>query len=84
MLPNQMLSLSLSVLKIAESKVPVLMSSIGHFLKLKKIVFILFIRERQSMTIEGQRERATQSLKQSPGSEPSAQSPTWGLISHQL
>ena len=28
---------------------------------------------------EGQRERETQNLKQAPGSELSAQSPTWGL-----
>ena len=37
----------------------------------------LFLRER-TQAGEGQRERETQNLKQSPGSELSAQSPTWG------
>ena len=35
-------------------------------------------RQRQSVSREGQRERETQNLKQAPGSELSAQSPTWG------
>ena len=50
-------------------------------------MFILFLivrereRERESTRAEaseGQRERETQNLKQAPGSELSAQSPTWG------
>ena len=36
-------------------------------------------RERQSARGEGQREKETQNPKQAPGSELSAQSPTWGL-----
>ena len=36
-------------------------------------------RERESIAGEGQRERETQTLKQAPGSEPSAQTPTVGL-----
>ena len=40
----------------------------------------LFFSERQSVSrgVE-ERERETQNLKQAPGSELSAQSPTWGL-----
>ena len=43
-------------------------------------VFIFYIlRDRDRALVgEGQRERDTQSLKQAPGSELSAQSPTWG------
>ena len=46
----------------------------------------MFIFEKETETEraqvwEGQRERETQNLKQFPGSEPSAQSPTWGLNS---
>ena len=41
-------------------------------------MFIHF-RKRQSMSREGaERESETQNLKQAPGSELSAQSPTWG------
>ena len=36
-----------------------------------------FLRDREWMG-EGQRERETQNMKQAPGSEMSAQSPTWG------
>ena len=46
------------------------------FLKKKKLMFMF---ERQSDTVwagEGQRERETQNLKQAPGSELSARSPT--------
>ena len=35
-------------------------------------------RERERARGEGQRERETQNPKQAPGSELSAQSPTWG------
>ena len=48
------------------------------------LMFHLFLRERKrerEHTEEGQRERETQNLKQAPGSEPSAQSPTWDLNS---
>ena len=38
-------------------------------------VFILFLRVQAG---EGQREGETQNLKQAPGSELSAQNPTWG------
>ena len=43
----------------------------------------LFLRERtrerkRAQAGEGQKKRETQNLKQVPGSEPSAQSPTWG------
>ena len=39
----------------------------------------LFLREKQSMSWGGaERERETQNSKQVPGSELSAQSPTWG------
>ena len=39
-------------------------------------------RQRQSVSGAGaERERKTQNLKQAPGSELSAQSPTWGLNS---
>ena len=38
----------------------------------------LFLRERQSVMGEGQRERETQNPKQTPGSELSAQSPARG------
>ena len=37
-----------------------------------------FLRDRAQVG-EGQRERETQNPKQAPGSELSAQSPTWGL-----
>ena len=37
----------------------------------------LFLRDRAGAG-EGRRERETQNLKQAPGSELSAQSPTWG------
>ena len=37
----------------------------------------LFLRERVRVR-EGHRERETQNPKEAPGSEPSAQSPTWG------
>ena len=48
------------------------------FEKILKI-FIQFLRERDRMQVgKGQRERETQNLKQAPGSERSAQSPTWG------
>ena len=41
--------------------------------------FHLFLRERERERAgEGQRERETQNPKQAPGSELSAQSPTWG------
>ena len=37
-------------------------------------------REREKVQVgEGQRERETKNQKQAPGSELSAQSPTWGL-----
>ena len=39
----------------------------------------MFIFERESVTEKGQRERKTQNVKQAPGSELSAQSPTQGL-----
>ena len=47
---------------------------------LKKNFFniYLFLRQRESMNKEGQRKRETQNLKQAPGSELSAQSPTRG------
>ena len=35
-------------------------------------------RQRESMSGEGQREKETQNRKRAPGSELSAQSPTWG------
>ena len=39
----------------------------------------IFERQRQSVSGEGaERERETQNLKKAPGSELSAQSPTWG------
>ena len=44
-------------------------------------MFILFLKEREregEKVREGQRQRETQNPKQVPGSEPSAQSPTWG------
>ena len=41
-------------------------------------VYSFFDRERQSASGEGQRERETQNPRQAPGSELSAQSPTWG------
>ena len=49
----------------------------------KKLMFICYWeRERQSMSREGAgRERETQNSEQAPGSELSAQSPTWGLNS---
>ena len=55
--------------------------SIGHdtFFLFKKI-FLIFIFERErdrAQVGEGQRERETQNPKQAPGSELSAQSPTW-------
>ena len=40
----------------------------------------LFLRDRAQVR-EGPRERETQNLKQAPGSELSARSPTWGLNS---
>ena len=43
------------------------------------VYFFIFGTERdRAWTGEGQRERETQNRKQAPGSEPSAQSPTWG------
>ena len=63
---------------------------LGSLLSLKiseiisSLIFSMFIfeRERESAQAgEGQRERETQNLKQSPGSELSAQSPTRGLNS---
>ena len=42
----------------------------------------IFEREKErdrAREEKGQRERETQNLKQAPGSELSAQSPTWGL-----
>ena len=41
-------------------------------------MFVLFFRERQSTSWEGQRERETQNPKQAPGSELSTQSPSQG------
>ena len=38
----------------------------------------MFIFEKENVSGEGQRERETQTLKQDPGSEQSAQSPMWG------
>ena len=43
--------------------------------------FLMFVFERQgdrAQVGEGQKERETQKPKQAPGSELSAQSPTWG------
>ena len=50
------------------------------------MMFYLFLRERERerdivQDREGYRERETQNSKQAPGSELSAQSPTWGLNS---
>ena len=42
-------------------------------------MFILVLREKDSMSRGGQREKETQNLKQVPGSELLAQSWTWGL-----
>ena len=45
----------------------------------------IFERERdRAQAVEGQRERETQNPKKAPGSELSAQSPTWGLNSQVL
>ena len=47
-------------------------------------MFVYFLREgekERARVVEGQRERETQNLKQAPGSEVSAQIPTWGLNS---
>ena len=47
-------------------------------------LFFLRWRERHTHRVqvgEGRREREAQNLKQAPGSEPSARSPTWGLNS---
>ena len=56
--------------------------SLFFYLFKKKFFFnVLFIFETErdrAWTGEGQRERETQNLKQAPGSEPSAQSPTRG------
>ena len=42
----------------------------------------MFIFERDRVRVgKGQRERETQNLKQAPGSELSAQNPTWDLNS---
>ena len=42
-------------------------------------MFIHFSKDRDRVRVgEGQRERETQNPKQAPGSELSAQSPTWG------
>ena len=48
-------------------------------------MFIFFERERETARVQagdGQREKETQNPKQAPGSEPPAQSPTWGLCDH--
>ena len=61
----------------------------AHFIRLRaKCFFIknffyvsLFLRKRERDRVqagEGQRKRETQNPKQAPGSELSAQSPTWG------
>ena len=53
----------------------------GDLMTLFKGDFLMFIFERESVSRswgEGQTERETQAPKQAPGSEPSAQSPTWG------
>ena len=45
----------------------------------KKIFLYKFVFERdRTQAGEGQRARETQNLKQAPGSELAAQSPTWG------
>ena len=53
------------------------LSTWSFFFKFFKCLFI-FERERQSVSGGGQRERETQNPKQTPGSELSAQSLTWG------
>ena len=45
------------------------------------LTFIFETERDRALTGEGQRERETQNLKQTPGSELSAQSPTRGLNS---
>ena len=54
--------------------------SIRYIFYLKKKFYIyLFLRDRERVWVgEGQREKETQNLKQDPGSEVSAQSPTRG------
>ena len=42
------------------------------------LMFIYFLRETEYEQGRGKRERETQNRKQAPGSEPSAQNPTWG------
>ena len=59
----------------------VLRHQTGLFLKIFKNVLFIFETERdRARAGEGQRERETQNPKQAPGSEPSAQNPTWGSI----
>ena len=56
-------------------------SDMGIMLYRKAILnFLMFIYfwERQRVSGKGQKERETQNPKQAPGSELSAQSPTWG------
>ena len=50
-----------------------------HSLKILFMFIYFWDREKQSMSGEGQWARETQNPKQVPGSERSAQSPTWGL-----
>ena len=58
-------------------------SFITQFLHLKQFFTFIFEREREREGERGrgggaERERETQNPKQAPGSELSAQSPTWG------
>ena len=51
-----------------------------RFLLIYFFTFIYFLRDVERAQVgEGQREKETQNLKQAPGSELSAQSPTWLL-----
>ena len=53
---------------------------IGFFEKniFVNVLFIFETERHRAWAGEGQRERGTQILRQTPGSELSAQSPTWG------
>ena len=69
-----------SVISLGENTIPTTFSLVSFYL----FFYCLFIfetergRERERER-ERERDRETQNPKQSPGSELSAQSPTWGL-----
>ena len=60
-----------------QGEVLTLSTTISIFFELLNVFFLFFESDR-AQAGEGQRETETQNRKQAPGSEPSAQTPTWG------